>query len=171
MATGDQDALGALFDELGGKVFGTVLRVLRDPAQAEEVTQEVMLEVWRRADTFTVQRGSAAGWIVTIAHRRAVDRVRSEQAARTRTERVGAREHQRAFDAVTEQVERREDHAVVTTALDQLTDPQRQVIDLAYYQGHTYREIAEQLGIPLGTVKTRMRQAIIRLREAMEVSR
>ena len=171
VANGDEVAFGQLFDEFGGNVFGTVRRVLRDPAQSEEVTQEVMLEVWRRASRFTARRGSAAGWILTIAHRRAIDRVRSEQAARDRTDAYGAQDQQPAFDDAVEQVEQREESVQMTSALDVLTERQRQVVELAYYQGYTYRQVAELLDTPLGTIKTRMHDALIRLRDAMEVSR
>ena len=171
VADGDEAAFGALFDEVGGNVFGTVRRVLRDPSQSEEVTQEVMLEVWRHAARFSERRGSAAGWILTIAHRRAIDRVRSEQAARDRADTYGTQDQAPAFDDAVEQVEQREEAVQVTSALDALTERQRQVVELAYYQGYTYRQVAELLDTPLGTVKTRMRDALIRLRGTMEVSR
>lgn len=171
LARGDQEALGALFDRLGGRIFGVVRQVLRDPAQSEEVTQEVMLEVWRAAPRFDRRYGSAEGWVLTIAHRRAIDRVRSEQASRNRMEATGRRDRPRPFDEVAEQVQLREDHEEVAEALDVLSDAQREVVELAYYGGYTYREVAELLDIPLGTIKTRMRDALIRLRSAMEVSR
>lgn len=171
MARGDHDALGALFDLIGGRVFGVVRQVLRDPAQSEEVTQEAMLAVWRTAGRFDPGRGSASSWILTIAHRRAIDRVRSEQASRDRTQVFGDRDLRRPFDEVAEQAELHEEHAELADALSVLTERQRQVVELAYYHGYTYRQVAEQLDTPLGTIKTRMRDALIRLREAMEVDR
>lgn len=171
IAGGDLEALGALFDLLGGRVFGVVRRVLRDPAQSEEVAQEVMLEVWRVASRFNARQGSAESWVLTIAHRRAIDRVRSEQASRDRMEAIGRRDRPRPFDEVAEQAELREEHAELTQALDVLSDVQREVVELAYYGGYTYREVGELLDIPLGTIKTRMRDALIRLRSTLEVSR
>ncbi|CAN5250704.1 sigma-70 family RNA polymerase sigma factor [soil metagenome] len=171
VAHGDRDAFAALYDRLGASVYGLVRRVVRDPAQSEEVTQEVLLEVWRTAPRFDVSRGSAVTWIMTMAHRRAVDRVRSEQATRDRNDRAGAREGAGAHDVVAEEVEVRLEHEHVRRALAALTDLQREAVELAYYGGRTYREVAELLGAPLGTVKTRMRDGLIRLRDALGVSR
>ena len=171
VAHGDRDAFATLYDRLGASVYGLVRRVVRDPAQSEEVTQEVLLEVWRTAPRFDVSRGSAVTWIMTMAHRRAVDRVRSEQAARDRNDRAGAREWAAAHDVVAEEVEVRLEQEHVRRALEDLTDLQREAVELAYYGGRTYREVAELLGAPLGTVKTRMRDGLIRLRDALEVTR
>ncbi len=171
VAAGDQTALGALFDRLGARIYGVIHRILRDPAQAEEVTQEVMLEVWTNADRFDVDRGSPRTWVVTMARRRAIDRVRSEQASRDRTRRMGIRDQGRAFDQVSEQVILDEEHAEVAAALGALTDLQRRAIELAYFEGHTYREVAQLLDTPLGTIKTRMRDGLLRLRDVMEVER
>jgi RNA polymerase sigma-70 factor, ECF subfamily len=171
IAAGDQPALGDLFDRVGARVYGVVQRVVRDPAQAEEVTQEVMLEVWTNAARFDATRGSPRSWIVTMARRRAIDRVRSEQASRDRTQKIGIRDQQRAFDEVSEQVILGEEHTEVAAALAGLSGLQRQAIELAYYQGHTYREVAELLDTPLGTIKTRMRDGLLRLRDVMEVNR
>ncbi|MEX2549575.1 MAG: ECF RNA polymerase sigma factor SigK [Nitriliruptoraceae bacterium] len=171
VARGDDAALGALYDVVGGKVYGTIRRVLRDAALSEEVTQEVMLEVWCRAARFDAHKGSATAWIVTIAHRRAIDRVRSEQASRDRVQADADRDGRPAFDEVSEQVELAEEHDQVRSALASLTERQREVIELAYYQGYTYREVAQRLDAPLGTIKTRMRDALIRMRGALEVSR
>lgn len=170
MAAGDQAALGVLFDRIGGRVYGVVQRVVRDRAQAEEVTQEVMLEVWSNAARFDAARGSPQNWIVTMARRRAIDRVRSEQASRNRTRRIGIRDQQPAFDEVSEQVILGEEHTEVSAALAGLTGLQRQAIELAYYEGHTCREVAELLDTPLSTIKTRMRDGLLRLRDVMEVN-
>jgi RNA polymerase sigma-70 factor, ECF subfamily len=170
VARGDQTAFAALYDSVGPLVHGVVRRVVRDPAQSEEVTQEVMVEVWRTAVRFDPDRGSARTWILTMAHRRAIDRVRSEQASRNRTQRVADQEHARDFDEVSERVELDFEHEQVRTALSTLTELQRQAVELAYYQGYTYREVADLLGTPLGTVKTRMRDGLIRLRDALGVA-
>ncbi|MBW3657357.1 MAG: sigma-70 family RNA polymerase sigma factor [Actinobacteria bacterium] len=169
VARGDQQAFAELYDRVSGQVYGVIRRVLRDPAQSEEVAQEVLVEVWRTATRFDPDRGKATTWILVMAHRRAIDRVRSEQASRDRDERVGVRDHIRPFDEVSEEVETRFEHQQVRAALDALTELQREAVELAYYGGHTYREVAELLDAPLGTVKTRLRDGLIRLRDAMGV--
>lgn len=171
VARGEQAAFADLYDRVASPVYGLVRRVLRDPSQSEEITQEVLLEVWRTATRFDRSRGSAQGWIMTMAHRRAVDRVRSEQASRNRDERVATLEAAGAsFDEVAEDVETRFEQQQVRQALDRLTDLQRQAVELAYYQGYTYREVAELLDTPLGTVKTRLRDGLIRLRDTIGVA-
>lgn len=169
VAKGDRQAFEALYDVLGPQVYGVVRRVLRDPAQSEEVAQDVLVDVWRTATRFDPSRGSARGWVLTMAHRRAVDRVRSEQAARDREDRVAREQTARPLDDVVAEVEQRFETQAVRDALSQLTELQRQAIQLAYYGGNTYREVATLLDTPLGTVKTRMRDGLIRLRDAMEV--
>ncbi len=149
-------------------MHGTVLRVLRDPAQSEEVVQEVFLEAWRTAARFDPGRGSARGWVVTMAHRRAVDRVRASQAGSSREERYGVRE-EAPYDSVSEEVEVLLEHEEVQRALDVLSPVQRQAVELAYYGGRTHRQIAEDLHLPLGTVKTRLRDALLKLRDAVGV--
>lgn len=169
MAFGDQDAFGRLYDVVAGPVFGLVRRVLRDPAQSEEVTQEVMLELWRTAGRYRPERGEVMSWVLTMAHRRAVDRVRSAQAAADRDRKAAAREHTPVFDETAEQVEGRLEREQVRRCLKMLTELQRESVTMAYYRGYSYREVADMLGTPLGTVKTRMRDGLIRLRDCLGV--
>jgi RNA polymerase sigma-70 factor, ECF subfamily len=168
VAGGDTRAFGVLYDRVTPQVLGVALRVLRDRSLAEEVTQEVMVEVWRKATRFDPERGTASGWITTLAHRRAVDRVRSEQASRDRDDRVSRRDEPRAFDQVADEVQVRLDHWQVRRALAELTDRQREAIELAYFGGHTYRDVAKVLDIPEGTAKSRLRDGLLRLRYALE---
>ncbi|TQK43458.1 RNA polymerase sigma-70 factor (ECF subfamily) [Streptomyces sp. SLBN-118] len=170
VARGDQQAFSRLYDAVCGPVLGLVRAVLRDPAQSEEVTQEVLIEVWRSAARFQPSRGSAMTWILTLAHRRAVDRVRSAQAATDRERRAALLDQTPAYDEVTEQVEARLEREQVRRCLRTLTELQRQSVTLAYYRGLAYREVAELLAVPLGTVKTRLRDGLIRLRDCLGVS-
>jgi RNA polymerase sigma-70 factor (ECF subfamily) len=170
VARGDQEAFSRVYDAVCGPVLGLVRAVLRDPAQSEEVTQEVLIEVWRTAARFQPSRGSAMTWILTLAHRRAVDRVRSAQASTDRERRAALLEQTPAYDEVTEQVEARLEREQVRRCLRGLTELQRQSVTLAYYRGLAYREVAELLSVPLGTVKTRLRDGLIRLRDCLGVS-
>jgi len=167
VARGDQDAYAAVYDRTAGQVLGLVLTVVRDPAQSEEVMQEVLLDVWRSASRFDAELGSAAAWVMTLAHRRAVDRVRSEQKAAEREMRVASSAV--AYDEVAEAVEARLDRERVRRCLGSLTELQRESVTLAYYGGYTYREVAGLLGVAVGTVKTRMRDGLIRLRDCLGV--
>ncbi|WP_181769232.1 sigma-70 family RNA polymerase sigma factor [Streptomyces albidus (ex Kaewkla and Franco 2022)] len=170
VARGDQDAFAAVYDQVAGPVLGLVRSVLRDPAQSEEVTQEVLVEVWRTAAHFQPDKGSAMSWVMTFAHRRAVDRVRSAQAATDREQRAALLDQTPAFDEVTEAVEARLEREQVRRCMRTLTELQRQSVTLAYYRGLTYREVAELLAQPLGTVKTRLRDGLIRLRDCLGVT-
>ncbi|MFC5156716.1 ECF RNA polymerase sigma factor SigK [Streptomyces amakusaensis] len=170
VSRGDKQAFSVLYDALAPLVFGIVLKVVRDRAQSEEVAQEVMIDVWRQAARFRPEAGSVRTWAATIAHRRAVDRVRSAQAAADREQAQAAREYATAFDEVAEQVETRLESEQVRRCLRGLTGLQRQAVTLAYYQGLTYREVAEALSAPLPTIKTRMRDGLIRLRDCMGVT-
>ncbi|RSD13614.1 ECF RNA polymerase sigma factor SigK [Amycolatopsis eburnea] len=170
-ALGDEQAFAALYDRLAAPIFGTVLQVLRSRPHAEEVTQEVLLEIWRKAATFDAGRGRVQTWALTIAHRRAIDRVRSEQAGVNREERAERLDLRRPYDDVTETTLDRFDRAQVRAALAVLTDLQRESILLAYFQGYTCREVSEKLGVAVGTVKTRMRDGLVRLRDALGVHR
>lgn len=159
---GDAQAFTTLYDELAPLVHGVVMRVVRDPAQSEEVTQEVFVELWRLAARYEASRGTVRAWVTTVAHRRAIDRVRSEQATRDRHERE-VRNAVIDYDVVVEDVETGFDTARVRRALGRLSPIQREAVELAYYGGHTYREVAALLDIPEGTVKTRIRDGLIRL--------
>ena len=167
MARGEDAAFRAVYDQAAGQVLGVARRVVRDPAQSEEVMQEVLLEVWRTAARFDPEVGSASAWIMTLAHRRAIDRVRSEHSAALREQRAAVARVD--YDEVTEAVETNLEHERVRRCLGSLTDLQREAVTLAYYQGYTYREVAGLLGVAVGTVKTRMRDGLIRLRDCLGV--
>ena len=171
VARGSEDAFEQLYDLIAGPIFGVVRQVVRDVAQSEEITQEVLVEVWRTAARFDPNRGSALTWALTIAHRRAVDRVRSAQARMAREERFGAMSAQRSYDEVSEAVTARLERAQIRRCLSTLTELQRESVLLAYYGGRTYPEVAALLDTPLGTVKTRLRDGLIRLRDCLGVTR
>ena len=168
-ARGDQTAFAELYDATARRVHGLVLRVVRDPAQAEEVTQEVFLQVWRTASRYDEQQGSALAWLMTLAHRRAVDRVRSAEAASRQDTTYHQRTHAVPHDTTAEAAESSLEARRVRTALAELTTAQREALELAYFGGYTHTEVATMLDLPVGTAKTRIRDGLIRLRDAMGV--
>jgi RNA polymerase sigma-70 factor, ECF subfamily len=170
VARGDQAAFDQVYDRLAGPVYGLIRRVLRDPAQSEEVAQEVLLEVWRTASRFDPNRGSATTWVMTIAHRRAIDRVRSATAEAQRDQKSAAAAMVPATDEVAEAVESNLDRERVRRCLGSLTDLQRESITLAYYGGYTYRQVSGLLTTPVGTIKTRIRDGLIRMRDCLGVA-
>jgi RNA polymerase sigma-70 factor (ECF subfamily) len=169
-AAGDETAFAELYDAVSPRLFGLVRRVIRDPAQSEEVTQEVFLEIWRHSARFDPSKGGALSWMLTIAHRKAVDRVRSAEAARNRDEGYGAATHDVTHDSTAEAVVERLDAERVHRALETLTAVQRQALELAYLSGYTHTEVATMLDLPLGTAKTRIRDGLIRLRDTLGVT-
>ncbi len=170
VASGDQSAFAELYDMLSSRVFGLILRVLVNRSQSEEVLQEVFLEIWQSASRFAPNKGQGRTWIMTIAHRRAVDRVRSSQSSSDRDVKAGLRDIGVAHDSVAEQVELSIEGQRVAGALAGLPEAQREAIVLAYYGGYSQNEISALLGTPLGTIKTRMRDGLTRLRTAMGVT-
>jgi RNA polymerase sigma factor (sigma-70 family) len=164
IAGGDDAALGALYDRFGRLAYGVAFRILRDQALAEDAVQEAFLAVWRSATRYQSERSKPATWIITLVHRRAVDLVRRED--RRRTEALDEEPEQSA-EGVHEEVALRRRREAVQAALRQLPDDQRQALELAYYGGFTQSELAERLGVPLGTIKSRMFAGLTRLRELM----
>jgi len=167
---GDKDAFAELYDATSARVYGLAVRVVRDPAQAEEVAQESFLEIWRGSARFDPDRGSAVAWMLTIVHRKAVDRVRSAEAASRRDTTYQRRnqliEHDTTADAAHASLEAHR----VRSALTSLTEVQREALELAYFGGYTHTEVATMLDLPVGTAKTRIRDGLIRLRDAMGVA-
>ena len=166
MARGDARAFEALYDELSPAVYGLARRVVRDPTRAEDVTQEVFLEVWRKAARFDSDLGKAKTWVMTIAHRRAVDAVRRSESNRRQDHRAAPDEV--SHDEPADEVIKADEHSAVRGCLDTLTELQLESVRLAYFNGYTYNEVATLLDKPLPTIKTRMRDGLIRLRDCLE---
>ncbi len=170
VAAGDQRAFGELYDATSARIYGMVLRVLRDPGYSEETTQEVFLQIWRSAPNYDPNQGTPLAWMMTLAHRRAVDRVRSEQSGTDREAAYGAVSHSPEHDEVLEAVTQRLESDAVVACLDTLTDTQRESVRMAYYSGWTYREVAERLGVAVPTVKSRIRDGLIKLKTCLGVA-
>jgi len=170
VAQGDQAAFAQLYDQMAPRVLGLVRRLLRDHAQSEEVTQEIFLEIWQNATRYDSSKGGASTWIMTMSHRRAVDRVRASQSSRDRDTKIGIRDYDAEYDNVSETVQTRIEHERVEKAMQRLTELQRQAVSLAYYGGYSHSEVATLLSVPIGTVKTRLRDGMIRLRDELGVA-
>ncbi|GAA4660989.1 ECF RNA polymerase sigma factor SigK [Kineococcus glutinatus] len=164
VAQGDRDAFAEVFDTLAPRVLAVARAVVRNHALAEEVAQEVLVEVWRQAPRYDPALGSVGAWTLTIAHRRAVDRVRAVRAREDREDRVAAGDGRREYDEVAEQVLQHDEEGSVRAALGALTDLQREAVVLAYWGGCTSTEISSRLGVPVPTVKSRLRDGLLRLR-------
>jgi RNA polymerase sigma-70 factor, ECF subfamily len=170
VARQDVEAFATFYDRTRARVFGLVTRVLRDPGYSEETTQDIYLQVWRSADSYDPAAGSPLAWLMTLAHRRAIDRVRSEQAGSLRESRYGAANVDRPSDQVADSVILRDERRQVADCLGSLTDTQREAIQLAYYEGLTYVQVSERLAANLATIKSRMRDAIRGLRRCLGVA-
>ncbi|WP_102143319.1 sigma-70 family RNA polymerase sigma factor [Mycobacterium hubeiense] len=170
VAQRDVDAFATFYDQTRARVYGLVTRVLRDPGYSEETTQDIYLQVWRNASSYDPGSGSPLAWLMTLAHRRAVDRVRSEQAASQRESRYGVANVDPPSDHVADAVITSDERRRVADCLDSLTDTQRECIQLAYYEGLTYVQVSERLSANLATIKSRMRDAIRGLRNCLGVA-
>jgi RNA polymerase sigma-70 factor (ECF subfamily) len=166
---GDEAAFAELYDATAARAFGLAVRVVRDPAQAEEVAQEAFLEIWRTSGRFDVKKGSAVSWILTIVHRKAVDRVRSAEASSRRDTSYHQQSADTDHDATAEAAQASMEARRVRQAMQSLTEVQREALELAYFKGYTHTEVAAMLDLPVGTAKTRIRDGLIRLRDTMGV--
>lgn len=170
IAGGDQAAFADFYQLTSRRVFGMARRVLIDPELSEDTTQEVFLQVWQNAARFNPEAGSPLSWLMTIAHRRAVDRVRSSQSATDREAKYGASSQDVDHDSVADEVDTKLEAEAVVRCLETLTDTQQESVRLAYYGGLTYREVAEQLNAAVPTIKSRIRDGLIRLKTCLGVS-
>ncbi len=168
-ARGHEDAFTELYDLTAARIYGVALRVLRSAEHAAEVTQEVFVEVWRQAGRYSPEKGSVMAWMTTMAHRRAVDRVRSVSSEAARDERYAAATADRPVDDVWAGVEQRLDAERVRKGMESLTAIQREAITLAYFGGYSQSQVSQLLNLPLGTVKTRIRDGLIGLRNSLGV--
>ena len=164
-----EQAFAEFYDMTSARLHGLVLSVVRAPDIAAEITQEVYVEVWRLAAQWSQEKGSVRAWIHTIAHRRAVDRVRSVQKESDRDARWAGTARENEPDHTWEGVEARLEVESIRSAMAELSDVQKEAVSLAYYGGFSHREVAEKLGLPLGTVKTRIRDGLLGLRNVMGV--
>lgn len=170
-ASGEEAAFAELYNALASRVHGLALRILRDVHLAEEVTQEVFLQVWQRSRAFDPARGSALAWVMTLAHRRAVDRVRATAAGRRRDADHAEDESRWApYDETAARAHASFEAEAVRAALADLVPAQRRAVELAYFGGHTHTEISHLMGCPVGTAKGRVRDGLARLRDALVVA-
>jgi RNA polymerase sigma-70 factor, ECF subfamily len=166
---GDEAAFARVYDATSSRAYGLALRVVRNPAHAEEVVQEAYLDAWRSSSRYVPERGSALGWLLTIVHRKAVDRVRSAEAATHRDATYHRETQQVDHDQTAEAAHASLEAQRVRGAVATLTDVQREAVELAFFGGYTHTEVATMLDVPVGTAKTRIRDGLIRLRDAMGV--
>jgi len=166
---GDESAFARLYDATSTRVVGLALRVVRDRAQAEEVAQEAFLDIWKNSGRFDPAKGSPLGWLLTIVHRKAVDRVRSAEASTRRDTTYHQQNHPVEHDSTAEAAQASLEARRVRQALTSLTPVQREALELAYFGGYTHTEVATMLELPVGTAKTRIRDGLIRLRDTMGV--
>ena len=172
VARGDEQALAALYDETSRIIYGLLLRMLGDAASAEEILLDAYTQVWRQADTYSAERGAPMAWLTTIARSRALDRLRARRTERERTEPLDLTLYRRAAaDDVEDEWAASEMRKLVRDALDQLPPEQRELIELAYFAGLSHSEIAAAKSQPLGTVKTRIRLGMAKLRDALKGTR
>ena len=170
IANGDQAAFAEFYQLTSRRVFGMARRVLIDVELSEDTTQEVFLQVWQNAAKFNPAAGSPLAWLMTISHRRAVDKVRSSQSATDREARYGASSQEIDHDSVSDEVGSRLEAEAVVRCMETLTDTQQESVRLAYYGGLTYREVAERLNAAVPTIKSRIRDGLIRLKTCLGVS-
>ena len=170
IAQGDRDAFAEFYQLTSRRVFGMARRVLIDPELSEDTTQEVFIQVWQNAARFNPEAGSPLSWLMTISHRRAVDKVRSSQSSTDREARYGASSQDIDHDSVSDEVGSKLEAEAVVRCLETLTDTQQESVRLAYYGGLTYREVAERLNAAVPTIKSRIRDGLIRLKTCLGVS-